>query len=95
MPRPAYVRVADALGTEKSGGPPAAVWTPERVRGLGVATDLRTAGSILGVKQTKAYALAGAGEFPVPAIRSGGRWVVPVAPILRLLGLVDGEVAAP
>ncbi|WP_242605453.1 hypothetical protein [Frankia sp. Cppng1_Ct_nod] len=72
---------------------PEPAWTPDRVRALGVTTDLRTAGSVLSIKETKAYALAAAGAFPVPAIRAGGRWVVPVAPILRLLGL-ETTVAA-
>ncbi len=62
-------------------------WTPAAVRALGVTTDLVTAGSILKIGRTAAHELARRGDFPVPVLRLGTRYVVPVAPVLALLGL--------
>jgi hypothetical protein len=69
-------------------------WSAERIRALGARTDLVTAGQILGIGRSKSYQLARAGTFPVPVIRYGHRYVVPVAPILALLG-VDPHAPAP
>jgi hypothetical protein len=63
------------------------VWTGDAVRGLGLTTDIETAGAILGVGRTKAYELARTGQFPVKVLRIGKRYVVPVPAILRLLDL--------
>jgi hypothetical protein len=62
-------------------------WSEEAVRALGVRTDVETAGSILGLSRTQSYEAVRTGRFPVPAFRIGRRIVVPVAPILRVLGL--------
>lgn len=62
-------------------------WTAEAVRALGVHTDLVTAGALLGIGRTKAHELARTGRFPVPVLRHGRRYIVPVAPIAQLLGL--------
>jgi predicted site-specific integrase-resolvase len=70
------------------------VWTEQDIRGLGAATDLVTAAAILGIGRSTAHALARAGEFPVPVIRVGRRYRVPVAPILQLLGLDPSPPAA-
>ena len=43
---------------------PAEGWTVQRVRALGVVTDLPTAGQVLGLSRTTAYALARQGRFP-------------------------------
>jgi hypothetical protein len=43
-------------------------------------------GAILGIGRTKAYELARDGAFPVTVIRVGRRYLVPVAPLLALLG---------
>lgn len=64
-------------------------WTPEAVRALGVHTDLVTAGSLLGIGRTKAHELARRNEFPVPVLRHGRRYIVPVGPIARLLQLTE------
>lgn len=70
------------------------LWTPEAVRALGVRTDVPTAGSILGgLCKDESYRMVKRGKFPVPVLRVGRRLVVPVQPILELLGL-DGEDAA-
>ena len=69
------------------------VWSEDEVRALGVSTDLVTAGAVLGIGRTTAHALARAGRFPVPVLRVGRRYRVPVAPILQLLGLPAAGVA--
>ncbi|MGW4682619.1 DNA-binding protein [Micromonospora taraxaci] len=63
------------------------VWTIDAVRDLGVTTDIETAGSILGIGRTKAYALAKTNDFPVRFLRVGRRYLVPVHAILKLLGV--------
>lgn len=62
-------------------------WTIEAVRALGLTTDVETAGAVLGVGRSKAYALAKRGEFPVRVLRVGRNYVVPVPAILELLGV--------
>ena len=70
--------------------PPAStVWTANAVRGLGLTTDVETAGAILGIGRTKAYELAKNGEFPVTVLRIGRRYVIPTPEILTLLGARD------
>jgi hypothetical protein len=63
------------------------VWSPDEVRALGVRTDLPTAASVLGIGRNAAYDLARQSGFPVPVFRVGVRYVVPVAPLLELLGV--------
>ncbi len=65
-------------------------WTADKVRRLGLRTDLVTAADVLGIGRTAAYDLARRGDFPVPVLRVGTRYVVPTAGLLRLLG-VDAE----
>jgi len=67
------------------------VWTVAEVRRLGVATDVETAGSVLGIGRTTAYALARADVFPVPVLRVGRRYVVAVEGLLAVLGANDQE----
>jgi hypothetical protein len=62
-------------------------WTVQAVRDLGVTTDIETAGSILGIGRSKAYALAKAGQFPVRVVQVGRGYRVPVPAILELLGV--------
>jgi hypothetical protein len=85
-----------------SDSPPVAVeegWTVQRVRALGVVTDLPTAGQILGMSRTTAYALARAGRFPVPVLRVGRLYRVSVNDLLRVLNLPtdppDGRLERP
>lgn len=71
-------------------------WTPEAIRALGARTDVPTAGSILaGLCKDEAYRMVKRGKFPVPVLHVGRRLVVPVQPILDLLGLdkTDGDNA--
>lgn len=64
------------------------VWTPAEVVALGVRTDVPTAGDILaGLCRDEAYRSVKRGDFPVPVVKVGRRLVVPVAPILELLGI--------
>jgi hypothetical protein len=60
-------------------------WTPEAIQALGAFTDLQTAAQIFGLAASTAYALARRGQFPVPVIRAGTQYRVPVQPILAAL----------
>lgn len=73
----------------------ARTWTAGEVLALGVRTDVPTAGEIIGgLCKDESYRLAARGEFPVPVVKVGkNRLVVPVAPILRLLGLTEDAAA--
>ncbi|MEV0611077.1 hypothetical protein AB0I61_32470 [Polymorphospora rubra] len=75
--------------------PSGGVWTAERIRALGAATDLPTAAAVLGISRSQAYGLVANDTFPTPVIRAGSRIIVPVAGLLRLLLLdnpdPDGE----
>jgi hypothetical protein len=61
----------------------------EEIRQLGPTTDVPTAGAIFGLSRTQSYVAIQRGQFPVNVIRIGRRVVVPVAPILDLLGLAE------
>lgn len=74
----------EAPRTPATGGE---VWTEERIRALGAITDLPTAGRVFGLGRALSYELARTGGFPVPVIRVGARYKVPVAGILTALGL--------
>jgi len=69
-------------------------WTAAEVVALGVRTDVETAGEIFGLSRTQAYEAVNHDRFPVPTFRIGRRVVVPVVPILKLLGL-DTEATGP
>jgi helix-turn-helix protein len=70
------------------GHPSPQLWTLDAVRNLGTTTDVETAGTILGIGRTKAYELAKEGQFPVPLLKIGRRYVVPVPQLLAILGAV-------
>ena len=64
------------------------IWTPDDVKALGVRTTVPIAGEIIaGLCRDEAYRSVKRGDFPVPVISCGRRLVVPVAPILELLGI--------
>ncbi|PZG15165.1 DNA-binding protein [Micromonospora craterilacus] len=63
------------------------MWHPEMVRDLGASTDLATAAQIFKISLSTAYRLVKRDEFPVPVVRAGIHYRVPVAPILTILGL--------
>ena len=74
---------------------PKITWTEEEVRELGVRTDVPTAGEIVaGWSRDDSYRAVKRGDFPVPVVRCGRRLIVPVAPILRLLGMDAGPAGA-
>lgn len=63
-------------------------WTEDEVRALGVRCTVPQAGEILaGLSETQSYELHKRGGFPVPVLQVGRRLVVPVRPVLELLGL--------
>jgi hypothetical protein len=65
------------------------IWTVERVKSLGVMTNVETAAQILGIGRTVAYRLAKDGQFPVQVLRIGHSYRVPVLRLLELLGAPD------
>jgi hypothetical protein len=67
-----------------------AAWTAERIRALGLVTDLSTAARIFGLSRAAAYDLAKRDRFPVTLLRFGNRYRVPVAAILEALHLPVG-----
>ena len=62
-------------------------WTPERLRALGLTTDVATAAEIFGIGRSTAYDLIRDGNFPLPLLRFGTKKRVPVAAILKALQL--------
>jgi hypothetical protein len=72
------------------------VWTPDEVKALGVRTTVPIAGEIIaGLCKDEAYRAVQRGTFPVPVVKCGRRMVVvPVAPILELLGIKPAVNAA-
>ena len=84
--------------TGRRAGPDAgdeAAWTPEAIRALGASTNLHTAAQIFGLAMSTAYLLAKRGQFPVPVIRVGTQYRVPVQPILAALRLEPGTDQPP
>jgi hypothetical protein len=77
--------VGSEVLSENEFGTLARPWTAEAVRGLGLTTDVATAGAILGIGRTKAYELAKHGEFPVKILRVGRRYLVPTTAMLAVL----------
>lgn len=70
-------------------------WTVERIRALGLITDIATAAQIFGLSRAAAYDLAKRDRFPVAVLRFGSRYRVPVAAILHALGLTIGDEQPP
>ena len=67
-----------------------AKWSPDNVIALGVRTNLDTANAILGLGRSTGYELARRGQYPVPVLRVGRRFIVPVAGLLDALGIATG-----
>ena len=64
-------------------------WTVDNVRHLGLTTGVETAAEVLGIGRTLAYELVKTDTFPVRLIRLRRRVLVPVADLLKLLGVDD------
>lgn len=62
-----------------------ATWTVERIQGLGTVTTVPIAASIFGLSRSVAYDLIRLNRFPVPVLRFGTRYRVPVRAILAAL----------
>lgn len=62
-------------------------WTVERIRALGLVTDIATAAEIFELSRSAAYDLAKRDQFPVAVLKFGTRYRVPVAAILQALHL--------
>ncbi|GAA1646659.1 helix-turn-helix transcriptional regulator [Catellatospora bangladeshensis] len=63
------------------------VWTAERIRALGVITDLATAARILRIGRTRAYQMARTGTFPIAVATGARKYAVRVIDLLRYLHL--------
>ena len=74
---------------------PASAWTPQRIRGLGLVTDVATAAQIFGLSRAAGYDLVKRDQFPVSVLRFGSRYRVPVAAILQALHLPVGDGEPP
>lgn len=67
--------------------------TPAEIKGLGAVTDLRTALKVAGIGTTYGYKKAATNELPFPVLRVGRQYRVPVAGLLKALG-VEGDTKA-
>ncbi|MDG4795075.1 DNA-binding protein [Micromonospora sp. WMMD1082] len=74
---------------------PPDIWTAERIRALGPVTDLATTARIFGLSRSLAYDLAKRNEFPIPVLRFGSNYRVPVAAILQALHLLTAADPKP
>ncbi len=70
-------------------------WTAERIRALGLVTDIATAAQIFGLSRAAAYDLARTDRFPVAVLKFGTRYRVPVVAILQALHLPAGDSPPP
>ncbi|MFV2102146.1 helix-turn-helix domain-containing protein [Micromonospora sp. LOL_024] len=75
----------------ENGQPDDTAWTVDRIRALGLITDIATAAQIFGLSRAAAYELAKRDQFPVAVLRFGSRYRVPVAAILHALHLPADE----
>jgi hypothetical protein len=65
-------------------------WTADKLREQGLTTTVEVAAEVLGISRGAAYDTIRRGTFPVPVLKlSQRRWVVPTAPLLRVLGVED------
>ena len=81
--QPAFQSTAPA-GASAS---PCPAWNGDRIRALGTVTDVPTAAQIFRLSRSTAYDLVSTGDFPVPVLRFGRRYRIPVAAILDALHL--------
>jgi Helix-turn-helix domain len=56
---------------------------------LPVTVDLRTAARAFGICTSTAYQLARMGTFPCPVLRISGRYRIPTAELMRVLGIEE------
>lgn len=66
---------------------PTKIWTTDEVKGLGVRTDFRTACKVIGIGESTGYQMVRSNRFPIPVLRLGRKYVVPVAGLLDALGI--------
>lgn len=64
--------------------------TASEIAALAPLVDLPTAGRALGISRATSYALAAAGEFPVPVLRFGPRSLRVRSAELRRLLQIEG-----
>ena len=83
--------------SDTTDSPPSAgsAWTADRIRALGLTTDIATAADIFGIGRSTAYDLIRDGNFPLPLVRFGSKTRIPVAAILHALRLPSDAPAVP
>lgn len=82
MPTTDYATHSSTTNPDASAQAP---WTAERIRALGTVTTVPIAAAIFGLSRSVAYDLARTDQFPVPVLRFGSRYRIPVAAILTAL----------
>jgi hypothetical protein len=60
-------------------------WTMDKVKALGMTTDLETAATILGIGRTLAFELAKTNQFPIRILRLGRRTRISVPELIAYL----------
>lgn len=53
--------------------------------------NLEEAALVLGIGRSHAYRYVETDEFPVPVIKMGNRYLVPIRPLLECIGFPDAE----
>ena len=76
---------ADRLPAQTDDPSDSPAWTPERIRELGTVTTVPVAASIFGLSRSVAYDLVRTEKFPLPVLRFGTRYRIPVPAILAAL----------
>ncbi|MBH0118024.1 DNA-binding protein [Rhodococcus sp. CX] len=66
---------------------------PAEIKALGAVTDLRTALKAADIGTTYGYQKARTNELPFPVLRVGRQYRVPVAGLLKALGIEDDAEA--
>ncbi|QOV97238.1 MerR family transcriptional regulator [Rhodococcus pyridinivorans] len=62
-------------------------WTAEELRAQGLTVPARVAFEAAGIGETHGYRLAKSGELPFEVLKIGRKYRVPVASLLKCLGI--------
>lgn len=68
-------------------------WTAEELRAQGLTVPARVAFEAAGIGETYGYRLAKSGDLPFEVLKIGRKYRVPVASLLKCLGVDEGEKA--
>ncbi|MEJ6548772.1 helix-turn-helix domain-containing protein [Corynebacterium sp. USCH3] len=59
---------------------------------MSASIGVARAAALLGISRQTAYTAIANGDFPTPAFKIGGRYIVPVAPLAEKLGITPAQV---